>query len=87
MTVRTDISEANQPYIVDPKRHVSGGVKFIVNVPVTANKNGGPPSNYDLVYLDAESFSRYLRSKGGRNDLAEDILKKVLGYPLNVKPD
>ena len=87
MTVRTDIGEANRPYTVVPKRHVAGGVKFLTNVNVVAEKNGGPPTLIDLVYLDVESFSRYLRSKGQRNDLAEDILKKVLNYPLNVKPD
>lgn len=86
MTVRTPTSEGNRPYTVDPKRYVASGVPFETKVAVTAER-AGSCGNYDIAYLDAESFSRYLRSKGGRNDLAEDILKKVLKYPLNGKPD
>jgi len=86
MTVRTDIGEANRPYTVDPKRHVAGGIKIATGVNVVAEKNGVSSPCYDLAYLDAESFNRYIRSKGGRNDLAEDILRKVLNYPAS-KPD
>lgn len=81
------IADEVKPYTIDPKRHVAAGIPFVTGVNVPAQKNSGDILNYDIAYFDAESFSRYLRSKGGRNDLAEDILKKVLKYPLNGKPD
>lgn len=45
------------------------------------------PQPIDLVFLDSKSLHRHLRSKGGRNDLAEDIVRHILGHPPGERPD
>lgn len=42
---------------------------------------------YDVKYLDRDSLSRWLRSKGGNNELAEDMVRRLLGHAAQPRED
>jgi len=89
MTIRTPEKEI-RPYTIDSNRRVPdilpakypGRIGTGITVVV-----GGSGGLCDIGQLDLDSLNRYLRSKGGRNDLAEDIVKTILGHPVGQRGD
>jgi hypothetical protein len=58
----------------------------IRNVGVIADSKGTPtPCN--IYYLDQDSLRRFLRSRGGNNELAEDLVCRLLGHELKAQTE
>jgi hypothetical protein len=83
MTVRIPSIEDKQ-LVVDKARcggkHKETGITIKDNLVYEGKPYTSAP--VDIAYLDTASLGKYLRSKGGRNDLAEDIVKKLLDHPI-----
>lgn len=58
-----------------------------IKVPTMQNESGREFKNADIVYLDRDSLYKHLRSKGGRNDYAEDIVAHILGHPTGPRQE
>ncbi len=66
------------PLRVDPTRSVDGRETGIL---VRAMKDG-QPGTYDIVTLHRDSLFRWLRSRGGANPWAENVVAVLLGHKL-----
>jgi hypothetical protein len=92
MTIRTPEKEV-RPYTIDPTRRVPDILpakypgRIGTGITVVAPGPSGGGGLCDIAQLDSDSLNRYLRSKGGRNDLAEDIVKTILGHPVGARGD
>ena len=64
---------------VDPVRFAREELQDATGIFVRAQLDGKWGS-HDCVMLDAVSFRRWIRSRGGVNPFAEDILGLALGY-------
>lgn len=49
--------------------------------------DGSASKSYDIKYLDRDSLSRWLRSRGGKNELAEDVVRHMLGHGQTERSD
>ena len=47
---------------------------------VRAKLPNGKIDSVDIAYLDKDSLKRWLRSKGGNNELAENVVLILLGH-------
>lgn len=65
-----------KPYHADPKRIVVGPTAIFVR----AVDGEGKWHSADIVTLDRDSLIRWLRSRGGKNLLAENVVLVLLGH-------
>lgn len=63
--------------IVDPRRANIGTPATGILVRA---RNGTKWGNYDIADLDAQSLLKWLRSRGGKNEWAENTLGLILGH-------
>lgn len=67
------------PFLVDPERSV---VMPRTGIYVRAKLGEhGPMVNADIAWLDTDSLTRFLRSRGGDNPWAESVVLALLGHP------
>ena len=67
-------------YTMDAEREDYGS-NYSADVEVTAwNPNSKQNQVCDIGMLNKESLYKFLRSRGGDNELAEDIVAKTLGW-------
>jgi hypothetical protein len=69
----------NTKYIVDKDRLENKNLGS-TRIFVRAQMPNGKYEAVDIVYLDAASLLAWLRSDGGRNELAENVIGILLGH-------
>jgi len=50
------------------------------NIPIRALFPDGKWGTCDIIYLEKESLLTWLRSRGGKNEYAENLVGLLLGY-------
>lgn len=65
---------------IDPERWHLADVNP-TGIPVRAQRSDGSWTTTDIVALDAASLLVWLRSRGGENSWAEDVVRILLGHP------
>jgi len=68
----------DEPYIVDPERKRE--CKGDTGIYVRAQQEDGKWVAADILHLTTESLLRWLRSRGGENKMAEDVVGILLGH-------
>lgn len=65
-----------KPLLVDPDRRSYASTGYYVRA-----RDNDKPVNADISELDRDSLIHWLRSRGGANEWAEDVVLGLLGHP------
>jgi len=77
MNDRTEKVDA-EPYRIDDARFARG---IETGIYVRAQNKAGVWGAFDIFSLDRESLGRWLRSRGGANEFAENLVYRLLEHP------
>lgn len=66
--------------VIDPERWRKYGTENVTGIYVSAKSHDGDWLSADIAVLDKPSLLRWLKSRGGDNAWAEDVVGILLGH-------